>query len=225
MKRFPYLIILVTIIGFSSCNGPNKSSDSDTVIIDTTTSKLGIDTTLTDTNSAQKSELDDKLSALKQFDVDEKAWNKLYSSMHKRNDEFSSSIRLSDPTSPKYVNRNGIYCEVEKSADGADLYFAIQYYADDWLFIDNAIFNLDGENSTYTPTEFKRDNGDGMIWEWSEERVEDWAMLSKLATAKKAKVKFIGQQYYKIVRITPQQQKAIRNMLTLYNGFLKGYKK
>ncbi len=75
--------------------------------------------------------------------------------------------------------------------------------------------------------EYKRDNGDGMVWEWCDEVVDDSEIGTwiKIATAKKAQVKYNGDKYYKIVTVTAKQQAAIKRELQILKGLLLGYNK
>lgn len=161
------------------------------------------------------------LDSLKNVPVTKKSL-KLYYGQAAKGDDFSSDHYYQDKSSSIYVNRNGIFCTVQPIAPaGALMEFHIQYYADDWLFIKDMTFNVDGKNYNYSPDSFNTDNGDGMIWEWSSKLVDekDLGMLVAIATGKKAKVKYEGSQYYKVVQVTKAQQAAILKMLKLYKVF------
>lgn len=73
---------------------------------------------------------------------------------------------------PKYRNQNGVYLyfQVDQNGKPENLRFCIQYEDDDWLFIRNMIFNIDGENITFIPNDMETDCGNGgRIWEWCDE--------------------------------------------------------
>ena len=101
------------------------------------------------------------------------------------------------------------------------LRLVIQYYADDWLFIEQYKFVIDGVAYTHIPKEVERDNGyGGYIWEWCDDWLskEDEIFIKALANAKVAKVRYEGSQYYKEKIITAQQIKAINTAYELHKA-------
>lgn len=87
-------------------------------------------------------------------------------------DEFSNVVWVQPKNAPKYRSANGIYCYFALIDNKPQNFrFVFQYYAEDWLFIKNIIFNIDGENYCITPT-MKTDCGyGGKIWEWCDTKV------------------------------------------------------
>lgn len=127
-----------------------------------------------------------------------------------------------DKSSPQYRNRNAFEIYVGQQS-GSDPYlrFNIQYYGDDWLFIQSFFFNVDGETYEITPSygEIERDN-DSQVWEWydvnpSSENIE---MIQKIIESKKTVMRIEGNQYYKDVTITQTQKTALKNVLIVYQG-------
>lgn len=138
-----------------------------------------------------------------------------------RKDEFKGITWVEPKGKPAYRNRNGIYCYFSKEgSEVSNFRFVIQYLSDDWLFIEDYRFVIDGKSYTYTPMKVDRDNGDGDIWEWSDEKVSDrdLELIEALANAKTAKIRFEGSQYYKVKAITTAQLKSIKDMLSLYKA-------
>ncbi|QKJ30227.1 hypothetical protein HQ865_10780 [Mucilaginibacter mali] len=222
-----FLILLVVIIVvFAVVNGGNKginSSYADSVAIDTAAKK---DSAYV---AAQKTAATDTSNnfALRQLDaikVDAPTFKKVYRNARKKYDQFSKTTDIYDPSSSLYVNVAGVFLYINKDTYGPELRFATRYLADDWLFIKEMTVNADGENFTMSP-EFKRDNGDGSIWEWSDARMgeDDLAMLVKMATAKKVKLRYDGDKYYHVVSITQTQQAAMKKMLQIYKGMILKY--
>lgn len=87
----------------------------------------------------------------------------------------------------------------------------IQYVADDWLFIEKFIFNVDGKTYTISSTkygEFKRDNGSGQIWEWLDRSVgaSELKIIKAVANSKSTKVRFQGDKYYKDRTISSREK-------------------
>lgn len=156
--------------------------------------------------------------------VDAAMFKKLYRNARKKHDQFSGNTFIYDQSSPRYVNINGIYAYISKDDSGNTLRFTTQYTSKNWLFIKNMIFNAGGETFNYAP-DFKRDNGDGAIWEWSDEEVPDanLSMLVKIAISKRTKVRYDGDKYYDVVTVTHMQQAALKRQLQIYKGLLLGY--
>jgi hypothetical protein len=225
----------LSVLLLAGCEANNNKQQqkqqaiNDSLTVDTSTGgtlNTGETTKSNPVHSFAGSNVDAELAALKEIEIDEATFKKLYSNSRIKKDEFSEKRYIMDKSSPTYVNRNGVFCTLAyKKNELAELYFSIQYYAEDWLFINRMIFNVDGENFNYTPSDFKRDNGDGHIWEWFEESpsTSDYPMLVKLALGKKAKVKYNGSEYYQVAKITKAQQAGIKKILQIYKGVLLGY--
>jgi hypothetical protein len=215
------LLGLILVIRSSGELG-NRSTVADSIRTDTSTAKLGIGT------NGVKTEEDTTIKAtlkkLATISIDVKTFKKLYSNAYKKHDQFSGNTDIYDKTSPQYVNISGIFAYISKEDNSYKLSFTTQYTGDDWLFIDEIIVNTDGNVSHYSPT-FKRDNGKGGVWEWSDETVPDETlpMLAGIANSKKAMVRYNGDKYYKIVKITHVQQAAMKRQLQIFKGLLLGY--
>ena len=143
-----------------------------------------------------------------------------------KSDEFSSSVWVEPKSAPKYANRNGVYLYFEKKDGKAqNLRFKWQYYASEWLFIKNMVFNIDGQNIRIAPSMETDCGNGGMIWEWCDESVvsgtsvgnEDTLteinekFISLLANATSVKVKMNGSQYYDTRTLTAEQIKSIKD--------------
>ena len=125
-----------------------------------------------------------------------------------KKDEFSDVKRIEPKSRPKYTNQNG-YCMYFSVNNGvaSNPRFLIQYESDKWLFIKNMIFNIDGENITFTPEKMETDCGNGgRIWEWCDEYAGNLEpLIKKIAYAKSVKIKLVGKQYYNIKTMSQKQ--------------------
>lgn len=150
--------------------------------------------------------------------------NKAVRSLRKKVDDMSSNTWYQDKSSPIYLNRSGFFVymgTIENSSPWLRL--KIQYFADDWLFIEKYIIKADDQIFTITEKEYNEiqtDNGDGNIWEWLDRKVssQELIMLKKVSESKNAKIRFEGKQYRKDKIITSKQKKAIKNMLDAYEA-------
>lgn len=125
-----------------------------------------------------------------------------------KKDEFSDVKWVEPKSRPKYTNQNG-YCMYFSVNNGvaSNPRFLIQYESDEWLFIKNMIFNIDGENITFTPEKMETDCGNGgRIWEWCDEYAGNLEpLIKKIAYAKSVKIKLVGKQYYNIKTMSQKQ--------------------
>lgn len=145
---------------------------------------------------------------------------KLKSHFNFKTDEFTKVIWVEPKTAPKYLNRNHVYCYFAvKDEEAYNLRLKIQYTADNWLFIQKYIFNVDGWSFDYNPSEIKRDNN-STIWEWSDDKVTmfDQSLVDALVIGEKAKIRFVGQQYNKDRDLTQQELLSIQRTIQLYRA-------
>lgn len=128
-----------------------------------------------------------------------------------KKDEFSDITWIEPKSAPKYRNMNGTYCYFAKKGEKVENFrFVFQYYADDWLFIESMIFNIDGENITISPSMDTDCGYGGKIWEWCDTQIS-LEFVEKLANAKSVKIKMNGSQYYDTRTLTTAQIQSIKN--------------
>jgi len=221
------LAILVNYTGHSSSYNPSDSTTVDSSSLRNTIKPNGDTSAAVIAKAEKDSTLKSKLKELSLIEVDAATFEKLYRNTRKRYDQFSRSTFIYDQTSPRYINVKGVFVYMSQDTTGYELRLTTQYTADNWLFINSMSFNADGENFSDFSPKFNRDNGQGMIWEWSDEPVQDpnLSMLAKIATAKRAKIRYDGEQYYNELTITTAQKAAIKRQLQIYKGLLLGYDK
>jgi hypothetical protein len=144
--------------------------------------------------------------------------------MNKKYDDVNEITWYRDKTSPTYVNYNGFYSYIGQSSGSKPwLRLAIQYAADDWLFIESYIIKVDGRTYTISENsygEIKKDNGSGGIWEWLDREVgsSEYEIIKAVANGKEVKIRFSGKDYHKDKIITQQQKTALKNILDAYEA-------
>lgn len=139
--------------------------------------------------------------------------------MSKRFDAFQDITWYKSPTSTKYRNANAFYLYFGVSnGSPAGLRLVIQYYADDWLFINSAKVNVDGVIYSVESSEWERDN-DSDIWEWIDVPLSDRSLIQAIIKSKSAVIRFEGNQYYDTRTISPTQKRALRDVLDAYDSF------
>jgi len=144
--------------------------------------------------------------------------------MSKKYDDVNEITWYRDKSSPAYVNYNGFYAYIGQSNGSKPwLRLAIQYAADDWLFIESYTIKVDGKTYTISENsygEIKTDNGSGGIWEWLDRQVgsSEYEIIKAVANGKDVKIRFSGKDYHKDKTITEQQKTALRNVLDAYEA-------
>ena len=137
-------------------------------------------------------------------------------------DDFKGIAWYHDKSSPKYRNSNGfeLYFGTQKGSN-TTLRLVIQYYGEDWLFIDKYLFNVDGYTYEIDPGygDVESDN-DSKVWEWFDTKPnqDEVGLIKRIIKSKKAVMRIEGSQYYKDVTITSTQKKALSRVLIVYAG-------
>lgn len=139
-------------------------------------------------------------------------------------DDINNITWYYDKTSPRFSNYNGLYAYIGKSEGSKPwLRLAIQYAADDWLFIEKYTIKVDDQTFYITENsygEIKKDNGSGGIWEWLDRLVgnEEYEIIQAISKGKDVKIRFNGKDYRDDKTITLQQKLAIRNVLDAFEA-------
>jgi hypothetical protein len=111
-------------------------------------------------------------------------------------------------------SRSTVYLYIAVKDQRTWLRMKTQYAASDWLFVEKVVAFADGQTSTLTTDDFERDN-DTRIWEWADETPtpSQLSVLSTLANAKDATLRFSGSTYYDDVRLSAADKKALRDVV------------
>lgn len=122
---------------------------------------------------------------------------------------------------PYFVNNElgPISISIVQSKGVTSLVERVQYTGDDWLFVGRYII-VAGEERYESPSiEFKRDNTDEKVWEWSTQITDDErrGLLSAVAANSDAVVRFYGSDYHSDETVDDKQREALRRMLRLYD--------
>lgn len=137
-------------------------------------------------------------------------------------DKVKGATWYYDKSSPKYVNSNGFFLYIGTAKGySPSLRLKIQYYGENWLFIDSYFFNVDGKTWTINPGfgDIKTDN-DSKVWEWfdTSPNKSERELIEAIIKSKKAVMRIEGSKYYKDVVISATQKKALQRVLTVYKG-------
>lgn len=137
-------------------------------------------------------------------------------SLKKKTAEFDGSSWYRHPDSPRYQDtRPYVTLYVLESGSGQrSLEFFLNYTANSWLFVRSAQINIDGEIVSLPSTSWSRDN-DTEIWEWVGYRADERLLevAQKIASSKRAVIRFNGQDFYDDYVVPQGDKNAIRDML------------
>lgn len=141
---------------------------------------------------------------------------------NEKKDEFKGVTWIEPKSAPKYRDVNGYYTyfDVDKNGKPENLRLVIQYYAKNWLFIQNYTFLIDGETYNFTPPSVEHDNN-SMIWEWSDTSTENGEVaqiLNAIKNAKEVKIRFNGRQYQEDKTLTPNQLQSIKQPIEYFEA-------
>lgn len=213
MKKLFYLISLSITLCIQGCGG----NGSTTSIKEKQDSIANVKA---DSIAATEKAIADSIALIKAKEKKETI-AKLANNFREKKDEFSDFSWIEHKNTTPYRNYNSIHLNFQKDKNGnvQNLRFVVQYEDDDWLFIRNMIFNIDGENVTFVPNEMERDNDYGRIWEWSDEPASfEPSLVEKIANSKAVKVKFNGDQYYDTRTMSSKQITAFKQTLEYYKA-------
>jgi hypothetical protein len=144
----------------------------------------------------------------------------IFKSLNRSRDEMTSTITITHPALPKYVNsRTSIVPYFVGDSTQAYLRLRISYVADDWLFVQSVSIRTD---SGYYDLDPDRDAADGLhranaggeVWEWMDLKGDDhYEMLRDIGTSAKVLVRFNGRDFRNDWRPSASDRKAIRAMV------------
>jgi hypothetical protein len=140
--------------------------------------------------------------------------------MIKKTDKIEGIDWYRDKSSPSYNNQNGFFLYIGKRGNESPwMRLRIQYYSDDWLFINSFIVVADGKRFERNQVKFDRDHGSS-IWEWYDENLteSDLQMIRAIIESKEAVIRFHGQKYKNDKIITASQKASLQRVLDAYKA-------
>lgn len=204
------VVVLFSVSIASSLSKCSKNPQSDTARVDS----IALDIDHIDFQTGKSEETIVKIDSAK--------IKELKPLFREKTDEFEDATWVKHKNSPRYDNVNAVFAYFQLE-DGKPTNFRMreQYAAEDWLFIQQIIFLIDGERFEYTPLRVERDNNTS-IWEWTDEGVASDEMLrmivKNLAKAKEAKIRYVGRQYHDDRKLRQSEIKAIKETYEYYTA-------
>lgn len=181
----------------------------------------GAKSLLSDVNSKIEAvEKAKQLEAAKAAEEQRQTLARLDVNLRKNTDEIKGVTWISHKSEPVLDNFMSLYFGTKNgSASAHPLRMKFNYYADSWLFVQGVTIKADDQVFNLDKMDFERDNGSGSIWEWSDSKVEDMAMLNKIIAAKKVVIRYDGRQYYHDFVLPEAQKNAMKEILLAWNRY------
>ena len=142
--------------------------------------------------------------------------------MRVETDKFNGTKFYTDRSTPYYANNSTFHIYIGKT-EGGDPYlrFKVRYSDDDWLFVESASINIDGDvRELDVGSDWERDNGSGDIWEWVDVNANEshLSLVRDVINSKSAVIRYFGSQYRDDRTITSAQKRALQNVLDAYEA-------
>lgn len=169
----------------------------------------------------EKAEAEQKKKAEKEAAEKKKRIAAATQKMRSNRDEVNGITWYRDKTTTQYVNAKSFHIYFGKYDDNTVISprLKIQYFGDQWVYVDKYIIKVDDEKfELYPGSDIKRDN-DTKVWEYYDTNMgtKDWEMVKKIISSKKTTVRHQGQYYYDHV-VTDKEKKALQNTLDAYEA-------
>jgi len=161
-----------------------------------------------------------QLEAAKAAEENRRTLARLDANLIKTTDEIKGVTWISHKGVPVLGNYMTLYFGVKDgSAAAYPLRMKFNYYADSWLFVQSVTIKADDQVFDLGKLDFERDNAAGSIWEWSDSRASDMAMLNKILSAKKVVIRYDGRQYYHDFVLPDSQKTAMKETLLAWQRY------
>lgn len=183
---------------------------------------FGDDKTETESAKADVESVEEEQSEESMPTIDSVMIAKLKHNFNEESDEFKGVTWIKPKSAPKYIDQNGIYTYFSvKDGVPENFRFVIQYAADEWLFIRNYTFLIDGKVYKFSSPEMKTDNN-SRIWEWSDTKVENdpelLIILGAMLNASEVKIRFNGRHYHKDKTLSQKDIKSVVEPFEYYKA-------
>lgn len=171
-----------------------------------------------DSIAAVKAQVADSLDQIR-VDSARMEISEILSGLRKETDDMRNLSFYYDKSSPKYLNQNAVFCYLAENKGRYSVRMKVQYFSDDWLFINKYIFKADSALFNYPL--IRRADGEvisGGIIEWIDVLVEDLEIkiMEAVSEGSECKVRYSGKEFHKDRVITSKEKAALKKFVRLY---------
>ena len=146
--------------------------------------------------------------------------SRLDANLKKDTDEIKGITWVSHKSEPVLANYMSLYFGTKDGVLGSyPLRVKFNYFAESWLFVQSVTIKADEQVFNMPNMDFDRDNASGSIWEWSDTKADDMAMLNKIIAAKKVVIRYNGRQYYHDFTLPESQKTAMKEILVAWQRY------
>lgn len=160
-----------------------------------------------------------KKEAEQKKEKEKQEYEKIIDGLKKKTDEINNITWMTHKKEPVIGNYARLYFGTK---DGDSRSFPVrlvfQYYGSDWIFSKSITIKADDIVYEEKNLDFKRDNGYGSVWEWTDEPVENHEMLNNIMNAKKVIIRFNGEKYYHDFILSKEQQALMKDVYKAWKG-------
>lgn len=143
------------------------------------------------------------------------------SKLKKHHDNVEDVTWYNPSCVPKYINSSStFYIYLGRKGDQYWLRWKGVYLGDDWVFFDNIVINVDGEQHrrSFRRDDLLHDNAYGNVWEVFDiiPSSSDIELLEKIAESNSAVIRYKGDDYNADRTITAAQKQCIKDVLAVW---------
>lgn len=153
----------------------------------------------------------------------------LLKGIHKENDDFGGRIIYESKNSVENW-KDDCYLTLSyyKQNQLCFLIWRVDYYAENWLFIENFTVKADDQKFYVEPSygDINRNNSASSIWEHiTLDYKSNKEAVNAIANSNNTTIRFYGKDYYSDRKLSKAKIKAMKDMLSLYQLCTEGYLK
>ena len=158
-----------------------------------------------------------KLTTLKNVTINSK-------NFIKKHDEFNKTTFYTPASGKGYGNKLYMYLGVNKN-EVFNPRFVIQYYGNDWIFWEKAIFLIDDNTYNYIPNIRPTRDNNSKVWETSDQSLDSNIkfIINKVIKSKSSKYRLTGKYRYDRI-ITVKQKRDLKITMELFENFKNYFK-
>ncbi len=141
-------------------------------------------------------------------------------------DNITGDVTFYSNSSPTTRKTNSFHLSIKTTNDSIKLFLNIQYFADDWLFINDYKIRADDQLFTIVPKKVFRDN-ETDIWEFSKIEMgeKEIEAIKYIAGSNKAMLRYSGTDFFSDREITDDEKKDLQLVLSLYAAIKATYQR
>jgi hypothetical protein len=113
----------------------------------------------------------------------------------------------------------------QQDGSGPRLRLRVQYMASDWIFFEEVVVNVDGENTRFSPgySAVSRRSSSGVVYEWWSAQLDDTELLNSIGYSEKTIVRLAGDTSKTDTELSVADQLDMVRVASAYEWLLYEY--